>query len=193
MKWAKAATIATVILMLTESATYSDELPFTNYGMMTMIDQPGLGQIVWSGDFFDGTWNWLPSEALPLPGWDENATQRLEMQFTSNLSVDQNLMATGSFAVLTTITSKEDGEVNGTLVLSETAEKGLLDLNASHAIVDDKTGMIFLRSGSALDEGRPITKVTLVDATGRFAGVEQIGPWEGYYSGYYVKTPQAIC
>ncbi len=187
MKWAETGTSVTVIVLLTASAAYTAELPFANYGMMTMIDQPGLGQIEWSGNYYDGTWNWLPNEAPPLPGWDLNVTQHVNMQFTSELSVDENLMATGSFVVLTTIISKEDGEVSGTLVLSETAENGLLDLNAAHAIVDDKTGMIFLRSGSALDEGRPITEVTLVDATGRFAGVEQIGPWKGYYSGYYIK------
>ena len=67
-----------------------------------MIDQPELGQIEWSGNYYDGTWNWLANEAPPLLGWDMNATQHAEMQFTSNFSVDENLMATGSFALLTT-------------------------------------------------------------------------------------------
>ncbi len=163
------------------------ERPFANYGVLSIIDQPQPGQISWSGDYSDQAWEWSPSEAAPLPGWDMNAMQFADMQFTSGLSIDEDFMATASFVTTTTVTARENGVVAGTLVLSEVAEQGLLDLNASRATVDNETGTILLRSGSLLDGGRPITDVTLIEATGIFSGIEQVGPWEGYYSGYYVK------
>ncbi len=187
MRWAIAATVVSVTLCSVAPAAHGVELPFANYGVLSIVDQPQPGQISWSGEYSDQAWQWLPSEAAPLPGWNMNATQVTNMQFTSELSIDDDLMATGSFVTTTTVTAREDGVVAGTLVLSEIAEQGLVDLNASRATVDNETGTILLRSGSLLDGGRPITDVTLIEATGVFSGIEQVGPWEGYYSGYYVQ------
>ena len=147
-----------------------------NYGVVSMIDQePAAGQISWSADYDDGPWEWFSHTTSPLPGWDVNASADVEMQFTSQLDIDDDLMATGSFVFTTTVAARTEGEVTGTLIMSEVADEGLVDLNASHAITDHETGMILLRSGSPLDEGRAISEITVLDATGIFAGIEQVG------------------
>lgn len=177
-------------LILFPTIASGDELPFANYGTLTLVDQPVPGTLNWNGEFASGPWDWFPSESPPLPGWDGNATQQWEMQITSEFSVDENLLATASFSTLTNIVSIENGEIVGSLVLNEIAESGLIDLNAAHATVDEESGTILLPSGSELDEVRAITQVTLVEATGRFADLVQIGPWRGYYVGHYVKPLQ---
>ncbi len=169
------------------NGAHGDPIEFSNYGVLSMIDQPLPGQILWKGDYSDGPWNWMPHVSAPLPGWNANAVEDAAFQFTSELSIDEDLMATASFVITTTVVAREEENVVGTMVLSEVAGQGLLDLDASHALVDHETGMIFLRSGSPLDEGRAISEVTLADATGIFEGIEQVGPWQGFYSGYYIK------
>lgn len=190
MKRNAVAYCVAIVLVVGSSSVEGVESEFANFGVENIIGGDiASGQILWRGNFAGNPWDWLPSEltseSAPLPGWDQYAVLDTEMQITSPITVDENLIGRASFIATTTLTAHANDQPSGTLVLSEVAEAGLIDFDASRANVDTDAGVIRLASGSPLDNDRPITEVTLLEATGVFAGIQQVGTWDGYYSGYY--------
>lgn len=165
-------------LILTELA--APVHAFTDYGSGTTT-QLFAGGATWQLNWGQGPWTWSDSTGQPL--LDSNVSAILDLRTTAAADVSDDLMATLPIGGTMTLSAHDPNNkdiVIGTMTLSG-AGINVIDLNASRVIVDESSGM-FLAPFHAPD---PKLTMTLNEATGVFAYVEQVGDWEMPFAGSY--------
>jgi hypothetical protein len=155
-------------------------LEFTDYGSGTtskLVSGAGIWQINWG----QGPWTWYPKDHDPM--LNSQVKCIFDVHTTAPASISPDLVATLTVAGTATFTAfdaQNPAITTGTMILSGTGINRI-DINASRVFGDPATG-IFQAAFKALD---PKLDMTLVEATGIFAGLQQSNPWQWYWSGYY--------
>ncbi len=163
----------TVMTQLTASS-------FTDYGSGTTIEL-AVGKGIWQLNWGQGPWTWSDSTDQPL--LDPNVSAILDLRTTAPADVSADLIATLPIAGTLTLSAHDEVYKDvtiGTMVLSG-AGINVIDINASRVIVDEGAGM-FLASFHPPD---PKLTLTLEEATGVFAYINQVGAWELSLAGSY--------
>jgi hypothetical protein len=163
----------TIMTQLTASS-------FADYGSGTTIELVA-GKGIWQLNWGQGPWTWFDSADLPL--LDSNVSGILDLHTTAPADVSADLMATLPIAGTLTLSAHDEkykDVVIGTMVLSG-AGINVIDINASRVLVDEGSGMAF----APFHPPDPKLTLTLDEATGVFAYINQAGPWELSLAGSY--------
>ncbi|MBC8471148.1 MAG: hypothetical protein H8D56_16930 [Planctomycetes bacterium] len=164
-------------LILTEKPSVS----FADYGSGTTT-QLFAGGAVWQLNWGQGPWTWSDStEDQPL--LDTNVSAVLDLRTTAAADVSADLVATlpiGGTLILTANDEDYKDVSIGTMVLSG-AGINVIDINASRVIVDEGSGMFL----APFHPPGPKVTLTLEEATGVFAYINQAGTWELSLAGSY--------
>lgn len=164
-------------LILTEAAP----VPFTDYGSGTTIEL-FAGGAIWQLNWGQGPWTWSDSNDLPL--LDPNVSAVLDLRTTAPADVSADLIATLPIAGTLTLSAHDEKYKDvtvGTMILSG-AGINVIDINASRVIVDEGSGMFL----APFHPPEPKVTLTLDEATGVFAYIDQVGDWELSLAGSYV-------
>lgn len=152
---------------------------FADCGSGTTIEL-AVGKGIWQLNWGQGPWIWSDSTGQPL--LDPNVSGLLDLQTTAPADVSADLIAT--LPIVGTLTLSAHDEIYkdviiGTMVLSGTCIEAI-DINASQVLVDEGSGMLL--APFHLD---PKLTLTLDEATGVFAYIDQVGAWELSLAGSY--------
>ncbi|MCH8120489.1 MAG: hypothetical protein IIC00_12265 [Planctomycetes bacterium] len=164
-------------LVLTEKP---NPVPFTDYGSGTTIELT-VGKGIWQLNWGQGPWTWSDSTDQPL--LDPNVSGILDLRTTAPADVSAELIATLPIAGTLTLSAHDEtykDVIIGTMVLSGTGIN-VIDINASRVIVDEGSGMFL----APFHPPAPKLTLTLDEATGVFAYIDQIGDWELSLAGSY--------
>lgn len=155
-------------------------LTFTDYGSGTTVELTS-GAGVWQVNWGQGPWTWFdPIGASIL---DSTVTGVFDVHTTAPADISADLVATLPIEGTLTLSSHDPGDpgtVTGTMVLSGSGQT-VIDINASRVFVDEEGGM-FMAPIKPLDSK---SALTLQEATGIFADIEQIDDWDLYVAGWY--------
>ena len=171
--------LASVIsgLILTEK---SEPISFTDYasGITTELFAGGA---TWQLNWGQGPWIW--SEATNLQLLDSNVSGILDLRTTAVADISADLVATLPIEG-TLILSAHDKDYKdvtiGTMVLSGEGIN-VIDINASRVVVDEGCGMLL----APFPAPAPKVTLTLEEATGVFAYIDQFSEWELNLAGSY--------
>jgi len=153
---------------------------FTDYGSGTTIEL-FAGGAVWQLNWGQGPWTWSDSTDQPL--LDPNVSAILDLRTTAPADVSADLIATLPIAGTLTLSAHDEDYKDvtiGTMVLSG-AGINVIDINASRVIVDEGSGMFL----APFHPPGPKVTLTLDEATGVFAYIDQVGAWELSIAGSY--------
>jgi hypothetical protein len=153
---------------------------FADYGSGTTTELVS-GKGVWQTNWGQGPWTWSDNADAPL--LDPNVSGVLDIQTTAAADVSADLVATLPIAGTLTLSAHDDinkDVVIGTMVLSG-AGVNVIDINASRVLVDEGSGM----SLAPFHPPGPEMTLTLDEATGVFAYIEQAGDWQLQLAGLY--------
>jgi hypothetical protein len=159
---------------------YTLSTVFADYGSGTTIEL-SVGKGIWQLNWGQGPWTWSQSTDQPLLG--PNVTGILDLHTTGPADVSADLIATLPVAGKLTLSAHDEVYKDvtiGTMVLSGTGIN-VIDINASRVIVDEGSGMAF----APFHPPDPKLTLTLDEATGVFAYVNQVGAWELSLAGSY--------
>ncbi len=165
-------------LILTEIAEQATV--FTDCGSGTTIEL-AVGKGIWQLNWGQGPWTW--SEVVGLPLLDSNVSGILDIHSTAPADVSADLFATLPIAGTLTLSAHDEKYRDvtiGTMVLSGVGIN-VIDINASRVIVDEGSGMFF----APFHPPGPKVTLTLDEATGVFAYIDQVGNWELSIAGSY--------
>ena len=162
--------------------TNSAEEPnsFTDYGSGTTIEL-AVGKGIWQLNWGQGPWIWSDSNGQSL--LDPNVSGLLDLHATAPADVSADLIATLPIAGTLTLSAHDEiykDVIIGTMVLSGTGINAI-DINASRVLVDEGSGMAF----APFHPPDPKLTLTLDEATGVFAYIDQVGDWELSLAGSY--------
>ncbi len=164
-------------LILTESAQSTS---FSDYGSGTTTELVS-GKGTWQVNWGQGPWTWSANEGDPLFG--SNVSSVLALHTTAAASVSTDLVATLPVQGDLTLTARDKSNANvviGTMSLSGTGVN-IIDINASRVLLDEGSGMAM---GTFHPPG-PELAMTLNEATGVFAYIQQSGDWRLELAGFY--------
>jgi hypothetical protein len=164
-------------LILTEA---NQPVRFADFGSGTTT-QLFAGGATWQLNWGQGPWTW--SEATSDPLLDATVSAVLDLRTTAAADVSADLVATLPIAGTLTLTAHDVHfpEVpTGTMILSG-AGVNVIDINAERVIVDEGSGMFL----TPFHPPGPQVMLTLEEATGVFAHITQIGPWQLSIAGSY--------
>jgi hypothetical protein len=114
---------------------------------------------------------------------DPNVSGLLDLQTTAPADVSADLIATLPIAGTLTLSAHDESYkdvIIGTMVLSG-AGINVIDINASRVIVDEGSGMFL----APFHPPGPKVTLTLDEATGVFAYINQVGAWDLSLAGSY--------
>ena len=174
------ATLAFIIGPLVTVVNATDPIPFADYGSGTTIELLA-GKGIWQLNWGQGPWTWSDSTGLPL--LDPNVSALLDLHTTAPADVSADLIATLPIAGTLTLSArdaKHKDVIVGTMVLSGVGVN-VIDINASRVIVDEGAGMFL----APFHPPGPKVTLTLDEATGVFAYIDQAGDWELSLAGSY--------
>ena len=157
-----------------------EPIPFTDYGSGTTIEL-AVGKGIWQLNWGQGPWTWFDSVGQPL--LDPNVSGLLDIHATAPADVSVDLIATLPIAGTLTLSAHDENYkdvIIGTMVLSGTGINAI-DINASRVLVDEGSGMAF----APFHPPDPKLTLTLDEATGVFAYIDQVGNWELSLAGSY--------
>jgi len=163
-------------LILTELAP----VRFADYGSGTtteLVSGKGIWQINWG----QGPWVWSDSDGSPL--LDPNVSGVLDIHATAPADVSADLLATLPIAGTLTLSARDKGNgdaVIGTMTLSGTGFN-MIEGNASRVLTDEGCGMFL----APFSPPGPELTLTLDEATGVFAYIQQVDDWRLQLAGLY--------
>jgi hypothetical protein len=160
--------------------TEKGPVPFTDYGSGTTIEL-FAGGATWQLKWGQGPWTW--SELTGLPLLDSNVSGILDLRTTASAAVSTDLIATLPIAGTLTLSAHDEDYEDvtiGTMVLSG-AGINVIDINASRVLVDEGSGMFL----APFHPPAPKVTLTLEEATGVFAYINQVGDWDLSLAGSY--------
>lgn len=153
---------------------------FADFGSGTtteLISGKGTWQINWG----QGPWTWSNNEGEALFG--TNVSSILALHTTAPAAVSADLVATLPVQGDLILTARDKNNANvvvGTMSLSGTGVN-IIDINASRVIVDEGSGM----GMAPFHAPGPELTMTLKEATGVFAYIQQTGDWRLELAGLY--------
>ena len=153
---------------------------FTDYGS-GITTELFAGGAIWQLNWGQGPWTWFDSAYQPL--LNSNVSGVLDLRTTGAADVSADLVATLPLAGTLTLTAHDEDYkdvTTGTMTLSATGIN-VIDINASRVIVDEASGMFL----APFPPPEPKVTLTLDEATGVFAYIEQVGDWELNIAGSY--------
>lgn len=153
---------------------------FTDFGSGTTIELR-VGKGTWQINWGQGPWTWFVGEGDSLLG--PNVTALLDIHTTAPADISADVVATLPIAGSLTLTAHDPqnrDNVIGKMVLSGSGIN-VIDLNASRVIVDEGSGMAM----TPFPAPEPKMALTLDEATGVFAYIEQVGDWDLHLAGVY--------
>ncbi len=159
---------------------YTPPPAFADYGSGTTIEL-SVGKGIWQLNWGQGPWTWSDSTDQALLG--RNVTGILDLHTTAPADVSADLIATLPMAGKLTLSAHDETYQDvtiGTMVLSGTGIN-VIDINASRVLLDEGSGMAF----APFHPPDPKVTLTLDEATGVFAYINQAGAWELSLAGSY--------
>ena len=171
--------LASVIsgLILTD---LSETITFFDYGSGTTIEL-AVGKGIWQLNWGQGPWTWFDCIGQSL--LDPNVSSILDIHATAPADVSADLIATLPIAGTLTLSARDDNYKDvtiGKMVLSGTGINAI-DINASRVLVNEGCGMFL----APFPPPEPKVTLTLDEATGVFAYIDQVGEWELSLAGSY--------
>lgn len=166
--------------LYTSTYANAEGIPFTDYGSGTTIELV-VGKGIWQIEWGQGPWTWQDSTGPPL--LDTNVSGLLDIHVTAPSQISPDLLVTLPIAGTLTLSAHDDGNDDvtvGTMVLSG-AGINVVDIHPSHVLVDEAGGMLM----APFNPPDPKVMLSLDEATGVFAHIEQVGDWELYLAGVY--------
>ncbi len=168
--------VALVTVIAVPACAVGEPLAFVDYYAGTTT-QASNTEVYWQSRFGTGPWSWYPSSAPTL--FDENVTAKTSVYVTGLPTVDLDALLVGFPVALNFSISAHDptdaGNITGTMVLTGDTT-AIFDVDADHAKVDESLGMIIIGLGNT-PASQP-ADMSLQEATGIYANVEQVGMWE---------------
>lgn len=164
-----------ILTMLSKPIT-----PFADYGSGTTTELVS-GKGTWRINWGQGPWTW--SEMTGQALLDSNVSGILDIHTTAPADVSADLVATLPIAGTLTLSAHDKNHkdvTTGTMVLSG-AGINVVDLNASRVLVDEGSGMAF----APFHAPAPRLALTLDEATGVFAYIDELRNCELYLAGSY--------
>jgi hypothetical protein len=174
------SSLMSVAVMVLATTAVAAPIPFADYGSGTTIELVS-GKGTWQLNWGQGPWTWSNNEGAPL--LSSNVSSVLALQTTAPAKVSADLVATLPVAGTLTLAAHDQNNGNtviGTMVLSG-AGVNIVDLNASRVVVDEGSGM----GMAPFHPPGPEVTVTLNEATGVFAYIQQAGDWRLELAGLY--------
>jgi len=159
---------------------YTPADAFADYGSGTTIEL-AVGKGVWQLNWGQGPWIWSDSTDEPL--LNSNVSGILDLHTTAPADVSDDLIATLPIAGKLTLSAHDEEYKDvtiGTMVLSGEGIN-VIDINASRVILDEGSGMAF----APFHPPDPKVTLTLDEATGVFAYINQAGAWQLSLAGSY--------
>lgn len=166
--------------LATTTNSAEDPNSFTDYGSGTTIEL-AVGKGIWQLNWGQGPWTWSDSTSQHL--LDPNVSGLLDIHATAPADVSADLIATLPIAGTLTLSAHDENYkdvIIGTMVLRGTGINAI-DINASRVLVDEGSGMAF----APFHPPDPKLTLTLDEATGVFAYIDQVGDWELSLAGSY--------
>ncbi|MCP4454969.1 MAG: hypothetical protein GY809_26210 [Planctomycetes bacterium] len=180
MRLFRIVAVAVLIAGLLPAIAAADPIAFTDYGSGTTIELV-VGKGVWQINWGQGPWTWSDSDDAPL--LDANVSGLLDIHTTAPADISADMVATMPIAGTLTLHACDPANpdnVIGTMLLSG-AGKNVIDINAARVIMDEGSGMFM----TPFPAPEPKMTLTLEEATGVFAYIEQAGEWELSLAGSY--------
>jgi hypothetical protein len=174
------SSLMSVAVMVLATTAVAAPIPFADYGSGTTIELVS-GKGTWQLNWGHGPWTWSNNEGAPL--LSSNVSSVLALQTTAPAKVSADLVATLPVAGTLTLAAHDQNNGNtviGTMVLSG-AGVNIVDLNASRVVVDEGSGM----GMAPFHPPGPEVTMTLNEATGVFAYIQQAGDWRLELAGLY--------
>ncbi len=161
---------------LTPAAT-----PFCEYGTGLAL-KLGAGQAIWDQVWGAAAPSWYKcTMAVNAQFLGENVVGLLETANAGPSAVDGNLIVRftyGGKITLNKLAAPGSTEVIGRIV-GEMEGICIADLNAERATFDKDGNIVIVMGGKTLHND-PDIKITVVEKTGVFAGIKQVGTWRLY-------------
>ncbi len=149
----------------------------------------GAGGGLWDQDWGGGPWDWheCPAE-INAVFLGDNVSGEFETTTAGAPLIDENLVLSFDFGGHITLTKSNEtnaeeiegqilGDVDGTFVA---------DLNAEHATLD-ADGNIVIAFGTSVHDA-PDALISVTEATGVYADIQQAGQWAWYVNGVLAIT-----
>jgi hypothetical protein len=158
-------------------------MPFCEYGTGFAL-RLGAGQALWDQTWGGGPWTWFkPASATNVKFLGENVVGSYETTSADPSQLDSEKVVRFTYKGKLTISAlagpgSQDvvgqiiGDINGLFVA---------DLNAERATFDEQ-GNIVITFGAGL-HSEPDATITVVEKTGVFADIKQVGTWRWYMKG----------
>lgn len=154
----------------------AEPMTFVDYSAGTTV-QASNTEVYWQDRYGQGPWSWYPSTAPAM--FDENVTSTTSVFVTGLPTVDLDALLVSFPVLLNHSINAHDpmdaSNITGTMELTGNT-MAIFDVDASHAQVDESLGMIIIALGNT-SASQP-AQMTLLEATGVFADIEQVGTWE---------------
>lgn len=144
----------------------------------------GAGGALWDQVWASGPWAWheCPEHATAqLLG--DNVSGELETTTAGAPSIDENMILSFDFGGHMTLISQSTGDRNGSdgRILGDVDGTFVADINAEHATLD-ADGNIVIAFGTSVHDA-PDALITVTEATGIYADIQQAGQWAWYVDG----------
>ena len=156
-------------------------MPFCEYGTGFALTL-GAGQAAWDQVWGTAAPSWhtcaVPVNAQFL---GENVVGLLETANAGPSAVDENLVVRftyGGNITLNKLAAADSTEVIGQII-GEMDGICIADLNAERATFDEDGNIVIIMGGKTL-HNEPDVKIKVVEATGVFADIKQVGTWRLY-------------
>jgi hypothetical protein len=156
-------------------------MPFCEYGTGIAL-KLGAGQAIWDQAWGTAAPSWYKCAApMNVPFLGENVVGLLETANAGPSAVDGNLVVRftyGGRITLNKLAAPGSTEVIGKIV-GEMDGICIADLNAERATLDQDGNIVIVMNGPTLSSA-PDIKIKVVEATGVFADIKQVGTWRLY-------------
>lgn len=156
-------------------------MPFCEYGTGIAL-RLGAGQAIWDQAWGTAAPSWYKCAApMNVPFLGENVVGLLETANAGPSAVDGNLVVRftyGGRITLNKLAAPGSTEVIGKIV-GEMDGICIADLNAERATLDQDGNIVIVMNGPTLSSA-PDIKIKVVEATGVFADIKQVGTWRLY-------------
>ena len=168
--------VALVMAIAGSARAAIEPMSFVDYSVGTTA-QASTTEVYWQSHYGEGPWSWYPSTAPAL--FDKNVTSKKSVYVTGFPTVDLDALLVSFPVALYLDISAHDptdaSNITGTMLLTGNSI-AFFDVDAAHAKVDEWLGTITITLGNA-PTAQPAS-MSLQEATGVFANIEQVGTWE---------------